>query len=840
MAKSLVTDSGTLYIPGAYSKYQVVSNPSGLATTGVLMLVGEAEGGPDWTLESDLEANAYGPDQLADVAAKYKSGPLVDAFRLACAPANDPDISGAMNRCVIVKTNVADKASAALGAYGTLYDKGYGKSGNQISWQVLSQAAESLPTTGSFTWIPNVGTVEYGIRVNGGASVGGTLSANQSPAQVKTTLDGLTAVAASGGTDRDLIDFSISNTLTVDQNPSGLPHSYNIKVTRSVAWKTTPTVGDTLVIPEGSVIAGASNVNVGAYVILAVTSTEITARKLSDAGKTTPAAVAGTITTPADVTAIAEAADTDIQAFAPVTVTLEAGAIIDGVGKSLEFAEKTGGADLLSRYAFTLSPTAVTWVSKSGSAKLITSSSETRVKLSLNRSSDAISEEHISGGEIALKVSYSGTTATLTSTDTLLTTAVTGGSGANLSIALNDYSNIQGLVDFINSQTGYSAAVGTAALGLLPCSALDNISAQGMASEFGAQNLRIKIDAYRFYRELNENSSLCQLGNPAEQAASGLPAVTAAVAFLAGGTRGGSSDAQIVAAIDALQKVQGNFLVPLFSRDAALDISDGFTDASSAYSIAAVHAAAKSHVLAMSTYKRRRNRQALLSIADSFENQKNTAANTASFRCLMAFQDNKQIGGDGSVQQFLPWMTAVQAAAMQAAGFYRSVEFKGMNTSGVLSRAGDFDDRSDSQLEDALKAGLLPAKRALTGGFVFASDQTTYGKDNNFVFNSLQAVYAADTVSLTTAQRMETAFVGQSVADISAAVAMSFLEGIMGDMLRLKLIAPSDDALKGFKNAKVRISGNAMLVSLEIKLATAIDFITIDFLVSPVQQNAGR
>ena len=43
MAKSLVTDSGTLYRPGAYSDYKVKSSPSGLATTGVLMLVGEAD-----------------------------------------------------------------------------------------------------------------------------------------------------------------------------------------------------------------------------------------------------------------------------------------------------------------------------------------------------------------------------------------------------------------------------------------------------------------------------------------------------------------------------------------------------------------------------------------------------------------------------------------------------------------------------------------------------------------------------------------------------------------------------------------------------------------------------
>jgi hypothetical protein len=86
---------------------------------------------------------------------------------------------------------------------------------------------------------------------------------------------------------------------------------------------------------------------------------------------------------------------------------------------------------------------------------------------------------------------------------------------------------------------------------------------------------------------------------------------------------------------------------------------------------------------------------------------------------------------------------------------------------------------------------------------------------------------------------MEGAFVGQSVADISAAIALSFLEGIMADFLRLKLIAPSDDAPKGFKNAVIQVSGTAMIVSVEIKLAGAIYFIPISFLVSPVSQRAG-
>jgi hypothetical protein len=176
---------------------------------------------------------------------------------------------------------------------------------------------------------------------------------------------------------------------------------------------------------------------------------------------------------------------------------------------------------------------------------------------------------------------------------------------------------------------------------------------------------------------------------------------------------------------------------------------------------------------------------------------------------------------------------------MQAVGFYKSIEYKGINTSGVLSRAGDFNPKSDGQLEAALQSGLLIAKPYPGGGFIWVSDQTTYGKDPNFVFNSVQAIYAADTVALTMAQRMEQAFVGQSLADVSASIAKSYAEAVLAELLRIKLLAPSDDgAQRGFKNLAVKIRGNAMFVSLEIKLASAIDFIKIDFLVSAVQQSA--
>jgi hypothetical protein len=60
----------------------------------------------------------------------------------------------------------------------------------------------------------------------------------------------------------------------------------------------------------------------------------------------------------------------------------------------------------------------------------------------------------------------------------------------------------------------------------------------------------------------------------------------------------------------------------------------------------------------------------------------------------------------------------------------------------------------------------------------------------------------------------------------------------MADFLRLKLIAVSDDAPKGFKNASIKISGTTMVVNVEIKLAGAIYFIPINFLVSQVTQAA--
>jgi hypothetical protein len=832
MAQSYVTDAGTLVIPGAYPSIKVQQGASGLSTTGVLFFVGEASAGPDFTLETELSDNAFGPDQLADVVAKYKSGNLVDAFRAAATPANDPDIVGAPNRFVLVKTNPSTKASLALpkiggGTYASLYDKNYGQLGNLIYASVTTKTAEVKPTTGSFTYIPAVGTVNATLRANGGDDLVLSLVANTTPTAFVSAVDGLAGVSATGGVDRACITVSGTLALAAASNV--------VVVTRSVAWAVTPTVGDTLVIPAASVLAGGADENVGAYVITAVSPTTVTATKLSDAAK--PAAVPGTITAPANVGAASIVSTTDdLKAYSPVAITLEGSTIIDGVGKTLEINQLGTGTDLLNRTAFILGTTsAVTWISATGSPVLLTSSAEYAVNLNVARQVDSASETIGVGGQIALKLGYTGTSCAVVITPTTITLTPVGGSGSTLALAFKDFPTLADLASYINAQTGYKAAVGTTALGQMSPLGLDE-GTFACGTDFGNYSLRLKVDAVKFALAIAENSGLIQLGNPIAPAASGLPD-TMSTTYLSGGAKGGTTDAIFNSAMDELKTVSGNFVVPLFSRDAASDIADDLTESSSTYTIANVHLASRTHVTAMSTLKKRKNRQAFLSLRDSFENDKDAAANLANYRCSLTFQDQKVQGANGIIQG-QPWMGAALAAGMQAAGFYRAIFHKGINCSGVLQAAADFKDKDEDQVEDALKAGLLVAKKSDDGGFQFVSDQTTYLKDNTPYFNSIQQVYVGDIIALTTAQRMEKAFVGQSIADVSAALALTALEGIMADFLRLKLIAVSDDAAKGFKNATIKISGNVMKVSVEVKLAGAIYFIPIEFLVTQVQQSA--
>jgi len=714
MAQRISTSFINTNRPGAYFDVQVKSTPVGVASSGNIIIIGEAAGGAAVagidSAEGDLlKDNFFTPDQVDRVVAKYISGPIVDAFRALSSPSSDANISGSANRIYIAKTNTGTRASATIAsAYGTIRDKNYGIDGNKYSFSISQSIDEEAPQiTGSV--IASFGAAldgDFRMRIDGGAEI--TVTIASSPA--------------------DMTD------LLTELNGGALP-------------------------------AG-------------VTATEGTA--------------ADSLT---------------------LTYDADAAANSKGSGKSIELIEDSILAAL------------------GHSEGLVVSSAEPEVQVDIVRQDTGINESFLAEAQVALRIGYEGTTGTIDITDSSLTTTVTGGSGTNLNINLSEYPLMSDLAEFINSQTGYTCVATPGASQTSPVS-LDDVTGVGIASsDAGILPGRIKISTLRFEQAIGQSAVLDFILTADE----GLPEV-ASSQFLTGGQRGGTLAADFVTAYTDLEGIDVNFVIPLISRDASADILDGLTDSSSTYTIAAVNALTKSHVLKMSTAKLKKHRTAFCSFDGSYSDAVAQAGSLANQRVSLCMQRTSQVNAVGAVVNFQPWHTACIAAGMQAAGFYRSITNKFANVISFSDPSG-FDSGSPGDIESALDAGLLFLEKAVVGN-KWVSDQTTYGIDTNFVYNSVQAMYASDLVSLDLADSFQTAFVGQSLADVDASTALSFLASKMDAFKKQKLIAASDDAPLGFKNARVRINGPIMEVGVEIKLATAILFIPINIEISQVQSEA--
>jgi hypothetical protein len=808
MAQTFVDDSGTLVIPQANAKWATAPSNSGIATRGVVVLVGEADIGPDFSQEADGLAGAtFGPGQFSAVQAKYGSGPIVDAFRNVANPSRDPQVRGAPTQVITIKTNVGTKAQGALtGGYAVARAKAAGANGNLISVEVQGKTAERAATI-SKAFIRSTGTEAIGVAANGGTPATLVVTDLTPTAFVATNLAalGLVGVTVAGGVNSKPANGLVA--VTAEVTVAGAVVTIAIS---GGTWSNQPAAGWTLLIGGASPIMGGTGQNSGYYVVTSATPSTIVAKKIVDID-------GATYTAPVAVAPGAAADATTCDAYTPVTFTNAVG-VVEGLGGSLSIYRPVAstGSHFFDTSAAPLAASVFT-----------TSTTERVVSVLVNRKNDNLSETLNAGGNVALSVGKTGSTGATVTVDA---TTITLSGGIVLTKA--SFQTIGDVAAYINAQTGWYASTPAAFQSKSP-SVLDRgvfkADQNGIASTGPA---RIKLDAYAVVTAIGTSNGIEFASNPT----TGLPAVQAA-SFLAGGLKGGTTDAVVAAALAAAGLTRCNFVVTCFSRDASLDIADGLTDSTSTYTIDGINAYNAAHVASFSQFKKRRPRQAFVSKKGTFTEAKTAAQTLASARVALAFQDVAALGAAGT-QWFQPWMGAVIAAGMQAAGFYRPIFNKSVGLTGVTQAAGDFKSQDDDQVEEALLAGLLVIRLRDGGGFSFVSDQTTYATDENFVYNSIQAMYVADVIAQTVAQRMERAFVGQSFADVTAGVALSYLKGIMADLKRLKLIATSDDAVDGYKDAKVEIRPPAMLVSAEVKEATGLYFIPISFLVTQVQQTA--
>jgi hypothetical protein len=426
------------------------------------------------------------------------------------------------------------------------------------------------------------------------------------------------------------------------------------------------------------------------------------------------------------------------------------------------------------------------------------------------------------GGQIVMDLTVadgSATAATLTITDTTLATTVTGAATApDLSIDLTQFNTVGQVADFINTQTGYTANV-TAGQELQPPTVFDNVTAVDIFDPAVYDILRDAQDIINFFEE----SVLVDFVPDA--AIVGVPVVTAQT-FLSGGALGATSNAAIQAALDECAKARINFIVPLFSRDATSDITDGLTDPTSAYTIDAIHANLRSHVAQQSTVKGRKERQGYASFKGSFADTKEKSAALGSARVALNFQDIDVTNSLGELVTAQPHSLATINAGMKAAAV---VGLSNLNK--LIQASGhthvDFDPEVD--FDEAIDANLSYVENGPGGGIRFAIDNSTYGQTTNaWIFNRPSVLYASDTAAFTIRFNTEQ-FVGRRNSDVTPTNVESLLISVMDSLRGSGIIVPDANTNgKGFKDLTVDFTGSIINTSVTLALVENFEFVLND------------
>jgi len=107
MARSVTFNGITQFRPGGLTRINSSALAQiGLATNGIVGLIGEAEGGPPLTIVTI--------DDPALAKGAFRNGKLADAIRVAFDASNDPRIPGGAFRCLCLKVNNSTQAALTL------------------------------------------------------------------------------------------------------------------------------------------------------------------------------------------------------------------------------------------------------------------------------------------------------------------------------------------------------------------------------------------------------------------------------------------------------------------------------------------------------------------------------------------------------------------------------------------------------------------------------------------------------------------------------------------------------------------------------------------------------
>lgn len=428
----------------------------------------------------------------------------------------------------------------------------------------------------------------------------------------------------------------------------------------------------------------------------------------------------------------------------------------------------------------------------------------------------------------------------------VLTTTLTGQSdgSVNLSIALSSYT-MKSLVDFINMQTGYTATLLTIPLAVSPATNLDPIAATSILTTLSVYQIQVElVDLIN----TSQNVSAVLQATPVNGILDSI-----AAAFLTGGAQGASVNSDFATGMANSLSEDFNNILCAVSRDASVDIADavqGFTNVSSTYTIAAIHAAQDAHLRLRSDVK---NKKEAGGWGGYRVNTKAAAftyiANVGSEFEQICMQDCLMVDAQSNQSYKHPHVTAAFAMGMRcgtAVGEPLTHKLPQVQAIGHFINpatgisAGDFNPALD--YDAAIAAGVLFLEKA-AGGVRWVVDNTTYGTDNSFVYNRGSVMQASFYVNKTLRQVAEDIFIGRKVSNGAA----KSIKNAVGAALKA-LNAPdvniitSSGALApdGYRldTFVVTIVGNTATVQVEYIPVQGLDFVFYKFTLGDIQQTA--
>jgi len=845
MTRSVTFNGITMFRPGGLTRVNANAlNQIGLATNGIIGVIGEADGG-----SNDITII----DDPALAKEKYFSGPIANALKPLFNPSGDPRVPGGAFRAVCVKVNNGTQATltlyhveksdtAAAGSSTTLINLTTGGlttdemkgnllriggvtraiTANAAGTVTVSPAFSSAPATGTTVEIMSpqlvVTSVDYGAHTNGiqfeyepGALTGQSWT---------TTYNKKSQISDDfGGKPILQVEYTGQSTQVIRDTGTGDVTS------------TTTSIVD---------LTKAWTVDAFMNLMVEVNSTPKALRKISTNSATalTVAALGGSPSgqTFKILSGKVWSGTLDADAVASNTMTLEAGINLAanelqnmvvvitggaGVGQKRQISANTGGVSSV----LTLSKD---WITKPETGdtyeiRYVTSATGTML----------------------------GSTSQATGFKTML--AKDGGTAAqDLNLTFTAGLTLQGLVDLINAQAGYAAYVGdgingqttlakdfdydagATAVDLLTDRSAVTTAPNPTQSPVATWNNTFRQDLKAAVTAVNSFSNVITASRATGTgtgAGSGRPEFFGGVItvvgdsykYLSGGTRGTSSNSAWQTGFDKLLTMRCNSVVVLADRDGA---DEGL---GSTFTLDSVAAQLVSH-LSVANGIGKSERGGYMGV------KKTKTAYTAMANKInnpdiqLSAQWHQLLDVDGNLVQFPYWSSAVLAAGMRAGmpEVGEPLTHKYIGTFGMgQDPSWDPKDRTDGNI--LIQAGCLFAETITGKGTRWVRDITTWVNDDNMAYMEGSVRDAVRYVSYGHRTLLEDRFTGVKATPTNAQgikdTGCEYLEQCRGQNIIVDSTDPRTGAfVKAYHNYRVTISGDIATIRVEIFPCVGINF----------------